>query len=86
MADTFVLNSFDLGLVGGSLHDLVGANGAEKNTVIKPLSGDARPSRARIRVGDEDVVLPSPCDASYMGIGVVDQEPNRSCGPTSPQW
>lgn len=73
-AGTFALNGFNMELQSGSIHGLVGVNGAGKSTVIKLLSGVVRPTRGRILIENQAVAFASPREASNAGVGVVHQE------------
>ena len=68
------LSGFDLDLVAGQIHGLVGANGAGKSTLIKILSGLQTPTRGTITVGGDDVVIRNVSSAQQLGISVVHQE------------
>ena len=57
----------------GSVHALVGENGAGKSTVMKILYGMQRPDSGEILVNGEQVQFKTPNDAIDAGIGMVHQ-------------
>jgi simple sugar transport system ATP-binding protein len=57
----------------GSIHALVGENGAGKSTAMKLLYGIYSPDSGNIFVGDKKCVWASPADAIAAGIGMVHQ-------------
>jgi ABC-type sugar transport system ATPase subunit len=58
----------------GSVHALLGENGAGKSTMVKILAGAIGPDEGEIRVRGVPIVLRSPADARRSGISVVHQE------------
>lgn len=60
----------------GSIHALVGENGAGKSTVIKMLSGVYQPDAGQITVNGQALALTSPHAAQAAGISTVHQERN----------
>lgn len=58
----------------GEVHALVGENGAGKSTLIRVLSGDTRPDRGAIEIGNEPVAFDGPRDARRRGIVTIFQE------------
>jgi simple sugar transport system ATP-binding protein len=57
----------------GSVHALVGENGAGKSTVMKILYGMQRPDGGEILVNGQQVQFKTPNDAIEAGIGMVHQ-------------
>lgn len=57
----------------GSVHALVGENGAGKSTVMKILYGMQRPDGGEILVNGKDVNFKNPNEAIEAGIGMVHQ-------------
>ncbi|CAB4833275.1 unannotated protein [freshwater metagenome] len=57
----------------GSVHALVGENGAGKSTVMKILYGMQRPDSGEILVNGEEVHFKNPNDAIAASIGMVHQ-------------
>ena len=57
----------------GSVHALVGENGAGKSTVMKILYGMQRPDSGQILVNGKEVRFKNPNDAIDAGIGMVHQ-------------
>ena len=57
----------------GSVHALVGENGAGKSTVMKILYGMQRPDSGEIFVNGNQVSFKSPHEAIAVGIGMVHQ-------------
>ncbi|MDZ5696523.1 sugar ABC transporter ATP-binding protein [Chelativorans sp. M5D2P16] len=58
----------------GSVHALLGENGAGKSTVVKLLSGLLRPDRGRIEICDKKVALNNPRVAHRHGVQTAFQE------------
>ena len=59
----------------GTVHALVGENGAGKSTVVKLLGGVVRTDGGRMLVDGAAVDFHSPTDARDAGIAVIYQEP-----------
>ncbi len=57
----------------GTIHAVIGENGAGKSTAMKMLYGIYRPDGGEIRVEGESVRWASPMDAIARGIGMVHQ-------------
>ncbi|MEY4682684.1 MAG: hypothetical protein RL534_103, partial [Actinomycetota bacterium] len=57
----------------GSVHALVGENGAGKSTVMKILYGMQRPDGGEILVNGQQVNFKNPNEAIEAGIGMVHQ-------------
>jgi ABC-type uncharacterized transport system ATPase subunit len=57
----------------GSIHGIVGENGAGKSTAMKMLYGVFRPDAGEILVNGKECVWSSPADAIAAGIGMVHQ-------------
>lgn len=57
----------------GSVHALVGENGAGKSTVMKILYGMQRPDSGEIFVNGDQKLFKSPHEAIAVGIGMVHQ-------------
>ncbi|MFT4043272.1 MAG: ATP-binding cassette domain-containing protein [Gordonia sp. (in: high G+C Gram-positive bacteria)] len=68
------LDSVGLAVRGGTVHALVGENGAGKSTALKLLSGIEQPSSGTIVHAGREVRLGSRRDAIDAGIGVVAQQ------------
>jgi L-arabinose transport system ATP-binding protein len=67
------LDRVTLHFLPGEVHALAGENGAGKSTILRILSGFARPKEGRIRLGTETF---SHLDRAYeMGVRTVPQEP-----------
>ena len=73
---TIAVKDVSFAIRRGTIHALVGENGAGKSTVIKMLSGVFRPDAGRIHVGGHPVELSSPHVAQRAGISTVHQERN----------
>jgi simple sugar transport system ATP-binding protein len=63
----------NLRILPGTIHGLVGENGAGKSTAMKVLYGIYRPEEGEIWVGGERHHWASPSDAIACGIGMVHQ-------------
>src|SRR4030088_819227 len=57
----------------GTIHGVVGENGAGKSTAMKMLYGMYRPDAGEIFVNGKQCVWTSPSDAIASGIGMVHQ-------------
>jgi simple sugar transport system ATP-binding protein len=68
------LRGVDLAVFPGTVHCLLGDNGAGKSTVIKLLSGAIRPSKGALSVAGRSVALRSPRHAQRLGIATVYQD------------
>lgn len=68
------LDRISFSVRAGSVHALVGENGAGKSTMLKILSGAYTPSSGTLRIGGQDVVFPSTAAALAAGIAVIYQE------------
>ena len=79
---TRAVRDLSLAVHRGSVHAIVGENGAGKSTVGKIVAGVHRPDRGRVLLDGEPVAFRSPRDALGHGITVVAQElslvPGRS--------
>src|SRR3954452_13185363 len=71
-----------LAIARGSIHALVGENGAGKSTISNVIAGVLGPSAGEVLVGGDAVSFGSPRDALAQGIAMIDQElalvPSRS--------
>jgi ribose transport system ATP-binding protein len=70
------LDGATLRVEAGSVHALLGENGAGKSTMVKLLTGVYQPDGGRIVLDDQELHLGGPTDAQAAGIGVVYQERN----------
>ncbi len=57
----------------GTIHGLIGENGAGKSTAMKVLFGMHTADEGEIRVSDQSVRIKSPVHAMRLGIGMVHQ-------------
>ncbi|MEJ3405552.1 sugar ABC transporter ATP-binding protein [Rathayibacter sp. YIM 133350] len=77
-----VLRGVGLSLYPGSVHGLVGENGAGKSTFMKILAGVHQADAGTITLGGEDVAFTHPVQAMKAGLATVFQEftllPERS--------
>ncbi|MBT2208774.1 sugar ABC transporter ATP-binding protein [Actinomadura sp. NEAU-AAG7] len=60
----------------GSVHALLGENGAGKSTMVKVLSGAIRPDSGTLNLDGEPVAFHDTADAVRHGVAVVSQELN----------
>ena len=66
-------NNVSFTVKAGSLHGIVGENGAGKSTIVKILYGMYEADAGEIRLGGQSVAIPNPQVASSHGIGMVHQ-------------
>ena len=71
---TKALNEASFRVRAGSVHALLGENGAGKSTMIKLLSGTIQPDSGTIRVYGEEIVMREPRDAHRHGLQTAFQE------------
>lgn len=60
-------------VVRGSIHGLIGENGAGKSTAMKVLFGIYPPDEGQIKVFEKPMQIRSPIQAMKLGIGMVHQ-------------
>jgi len=60
---------------GGSIHALIGENGAGKSTVVKIIGGLYRRDSGELRIAGAEVDFSSTAEAKEAGIAVIYQEP-----------
>ena len=72
--DAQALDDVSLDLAPGTVHALVGENGAGKSTALKILAGLERPTSGTLQVDDGPVDLGSRSAAIRRGIGLVPQQ------------
>lgn len=71
---TVALDDVSASFGKGTVHALLGENGAGKSTIVKVLSGLVTPDSGRIEVFGQEVVLKSPLVAHRVGIQTAFQE------------
>ena len=71
---TIAVNAVSFSVRPGTIHALVGENGAGKSTVIKMLSGVVQPDGGRIFIGGAAVDIRTPQIAQKHGIVTIHQE------------
>jgi ABC-type sugar transport system ATPase subunit len=72
--DFTALSDINFRLQPGTVHTLVGANGAGKSTFVKLLYGELQPSSGKIFIGGHHRVIGSPHRALDYGIAMVSQD------------
>lgn len=75
------LVSADLIVDPGTIHGLVGQNGAGKSTIIKVLAGIYKHDAGSIKVGGQEVATPTPAGIEALGVHFIHQD--RLLSPTS---
>jgi ribose transport system ATP-binding protein len=71
---TVALDSMSFSVQAGTVHALLGENGAGKSTTVKMLSGLVQPDAGSLRVFGEACKLRSPRQAQALGIQTAFQE------------
>ncbi len=71
---TIANDNISFNVTRGSVHAVLGENGAGKSTTMKLLSGLIRPDSGTIRIDGGEVSLKSPRDAHAVGIQTAFQE------------
>src|SRR5271169_4201941 len=71
---TKAVDDVSFSIRAGSVHALLGENGAGKSTIVRLLSGLTLPDSGRFRVFDEEARLTSPRAAHQRGIQTAFQE------------
>lgn len=74
-AGLVALEDGQLSVEKGSIHAIVGENGAGKSTMVKIIAGNLRPDKGVMSVYGSPVDFASPADSKAVGIAVVYQEP-----------
>ena len=68
------LSNVDFACSLGTIHAVVGENGAGKSSLMKLIAGVIRPDEGEIYVEDKPVQFASPADAAALGIVCIFQE------------
>lgn len=71
---TIAVDDVSFRVAAGSVHALLGENGAGKSTIVKLLSGLMSPDNGSFRIFGEDAALASPRVAHGLGIQTAFQE------------
>ena len=71
---TVAVDDVSFAIARGSVHALLGENGAGKSTIVKLLSGLAEPDSGAFRLFGRPVRLASPRDAQRQGVQTAFQE------------
>jgi simple sugar transport system ATP-binding protein/ribose transport system ATP-binding protein len=72
--NVLAVDGVSLSIARGTVHALVGANGAGKSTVGRMIAGAITVGEGRILVGGEPVSLGSPREALEHGVALIAQE------------
>ncbi len=70
------LVDFDLDVLAGEVHALVGANGAGKSTLARIVAGLVRPDNGHMRLAESAYAPKSKAQAEHAGVHIVQQELN----------
>ncbi len=65
----------NLTIPSGSIQGILGENGAGKSTLMKILSGFIQCDEGEIRLDGKPVMIHSPADAIWQGVGMLHQDP-----------
>jgi len=68
------LSNVDFACTLGTIHAVVGENGAGKSSLMKLIAGVIRPDEGEMHVEDKPVQFASPADAAALGIVCIFQE------------
>jgi ribose transport system ATP-binding protein len=68
------LSNVDFACSLGTIHAVVGENGAGKSSLMKLIAGVIRPDEGEIYVEDKPIKFESPADAAALGIVCIFQE------------
>ena len=68
------LHDVSLAVRYGVVHGLVGPNGAGKSTLIRCLAGIHQPDEGSIEIDGQSVTIPTPQDATNLGMAFIHQE------------
>ena len=71
---TMAVDDASFSVAPGSVHALLGENGAGKSTIVKLLSGLTQPDAGSLRLFGEEVRFSSPRDAQARGVQTAFQE------------
>lgn len=71
--DCISVQKLSFSVAAGSIHAIVGENGAGKSTSMKILFGLYPPTHGTLKVHGKEVNFESPTDAMNLGIGMVHQ-------------
>jgi ribose transport system ATP-binding protein len=71
---TVALDEASLSVLAGTVHALLGENGAGKSTMVKIMSGLVQPNSGEIRMGGQVCRLDGPRTAQSLGIQTAFQE------------
>ena len=69
-----VLYNVDLKIRRGTVHALIGENGAGKSTIVKIIKGAYQYDSGKMLINGEEVVFKDPGASALKGIGMVYQE------------
>nr|WP_091233516.1 sugar ABC transporter ATP-binding protein [Anaerobium acetethylicum] len=69
-----VLNGIQFSLKHGTVHALMGENGAGKSTMMKILAGIYKSDGGEIFIDGEKVSIESPTDSQNLGVAMIHQE------------
>ena len=72
---TRALDGADLVVSGGSVHGLIGQNGAGKSTIVNILNGLLVPDAGTVAIDGHAVVGASPRAIERLGVTIIHQEP-----------
>jgi rhamnose transport system ATP-binding protein len=73
-AGTVAVKDISLSFAAGTVHALVGANGAGKSTIGKMIAGAIRPDAGEILVDGKPMAARSPKEALAHGVALISQE------------
>src|ERR1700735_2881920 len=69
------VENLSLGFQAGSVHALVGENGAGKSTIVKMLTGVVTPDSGTMYLDEQPVRISDPVQARRLGIAAMYQDP-----------